>query len=145
MEDKLSALPFMLLAISNVISFFILGFRIGRIERKSEKEKRMDDSISRRMAIDAIQKDRETSWKDLENDDVEYKNGCDDGYAYSMQIISELPSVERKTGKWIKDEEKSADHVEPIFICSSCHNYEAWGLTECTRYCPNCGARMEEK
>ena len=52
----------------------------------------------------------------------------------------EVTFVKQKKGKWIKDEEKSADHVEPIFICSSCHNYEAWGLTECTRYCPYCGS-----
>ena len=55
----------------------------------------------------------------------------------------EVTFVKRKKGKWIKDEEQSANHVEPIFICSSCNNYEAWGLEECTPYCPNCGVRME--
>ena len=37
MEDKLSALPFMFLTISNFILFFILDFRLDRIERKLEK------------------------------------------------------------------------------------------------------------
>lgn len=55
----------------------------------------------------------------------------------------EVEFVKRKKGKWIEDKEKSANHIEPIFVCSLCHNYEAWGLTECTRFCPNCGARME--
>lgn len=59
----------------------------------------LNDLISRQAAIDAIQKDRETGWQDSEND-VVYRNACDDGYAYSMQIISELSSVERKKGKW---------------------------------------------
>lgn len=37
MEDKLAALPFLLLAVSNIISFFVLDFRIDRIERKLER------------------------------------------------------------------------------------------------------------
>lgn len=96
------------------------------------------DLISRQAAIDAIQKDRETSWKDLENDDVEYRNGCDDGYAYSMQIISELPSVERKKGKWIGEPK---DGIEAMFFkpkCSVCGFESADGKN----YCPNCGADM---
>lgn len=37
MEDKLSEFPFLLLAFSNIIFFFILDFRLDRIERKLEK------------------------------------------------------------------------------------------------------------
>lgn len=51
---------------------------------------------------------------------------------------------EPKRGKWILDEEVSKTHIEPIYICSAC-NYEAWGNTEKTPFCPNCGARMESK
>lgn len=105
------------------------------------------DTINRQVAIDAIQKDRETSWKDLENDDVEYRNGCDDGYAYSMQIISELPSVERKRGKWIS--ESTGEPVELIegrplesCKCSVCgkwliasDEYGVYGY-----FCPYCGS-----
>ena len=39
MEDKWAALPFMLLAVSNVISFLILDFRIDRIERRIGERK----------------------------------------------------------------------------------------------------------
>lgn len=94
------------------------------------------------MAIDAIQKDREISWKDLENDDAEYRNGCDDGYAYSMQIISELPSIQRKKGKWIVDD-VATEH------CSICkHSFYisalfAVGGNDEPPCCPNCGAKME--
>lgn len=93
------------------------------------------------MAIDAIQKDRETSWKELENDDAEYRNGCDDGYAYSMQIISELPSVERK-GKWISVHD---DIFADRYYCSCCKAEPICNDTEyiLSNYCPNCGADMK--
>ena len=39
MEDKLLALPFMFLTISNFILFFILDFRLDRIERKIDERK----------------------------------------------------------------------------------------------------------
>lgn len=95
------------------------------------------DLISRQAAIKIL--------RESEEYDADIPNRAD-GVRDAIIDIMSLPTIEeRKKGKWIKDEEKSADHVEPIFICSSCHNYEAWGLTECTRYCPNCGARMEEK
>ncbi len=51
----------------------------------------------------------------------------------------------QKTGKWIKDEEQSREHTEPIFICSCCQNNSAWGTEERTRYCSFCGARMVGK
>lgn len=46
----------------------------------------------------------------------------------------------RPTGKW---ELLESEHVENIYLCSKCRNYEAWGETEKTPYCPYCGARME--
>lgn len=189
MEDKLAVLPFIFLSVSQIIIFFVLSFRIDRIERKLEKRTEthgvcLDATIIRRMILDAIQKDRETSWKDLENDDVEYRNGCDDGYAYSMQTISELLSVERREDEWCKDckkydQEKHCcprynrvirealddvekqkvptierkkgkwigepkDGIEAMFFkpkCSVCGFESADGKN----YCPNCGARMEEK
>lgn len=49
-----------------------------------------------------------------------------------------------KRGEWIKDEEQSQKHVEAIYTCSACHNFDAWGVTELYPYCPNCGAKMKE-
>lgn len=57
--------------------------------------------------------------------------------------LDEQPTIEPKRGKWIKNEELSSNHVEPIFLCSNCNNFEAWGFTECYPYCPNCGATMD--
>lgn len=65
--------------------------------------------------------------------------------SYEYKAIKELPSVVPKRGKWILDEEVSKKHIEPIYICSACKNYEAWGNTEKTPFCPNCGARMESE
>jgi len=56
--------------------------------------------------------------------------------------IKLLPSAEPKTGEWVLEEQKSQNHVENIYICSACRNFEAWGKTELYNYCPNCGAKM---
>lgn len=46
-------------------------------------------------------------------------------------------------GRWVKDEEASKNHIEYIYVCSSCENCEAWGSAEKTNYCPYCGAKMD--
>ena len=56
-----------------------------------------------------------------------------------------MDTQEIKHGQWIKNEAESALHVEPIYDCSACHNWQAWGSYERTPYCPNCGADMREK
>lgn len=65
---------------------------------------------------------------------------------YIWADISDAPTVEAepvRRGKWVKDEEESANHAEPIYRCSACLNWEAWGNYECTPFCPHCGAKME--
>lgn len=57
------------------------------------------------------------------------------------ETIKAIPSANRPTGEWIEQE---SDYIEKIYLCSNCKNYEAWGETEKTPYCPNCGAEMEE-
>lgn len=66
-----------------------------------------------------------------------YNHGYMDGKNEAEQAL------EPKRGKWIKDEEQSQKHVEAIYTCSACHNFDAWGVTELYPYCPNCGAKME--
>ncbi len=59
------------------------------------------------------------------------------------KVIEKQPTIEeRKTGYWIEDKEASRIHVEKIYRCSACNNFEAWGTTELYRFCPNCGAAM---
>ena len=51
--------------------------------------------------------------------------------------------VEVVHGEWVKNEEESQKHIEAIYFCSACQNWEAWGETEKYNYCPNCGAKMD--
>lgn len=92
----------------------------------------MDDLISRQAAIDAL------------ND--EYHGMISDESMKIYQIINwldNLPSAEpqkRKTGRWIRDEFGSR--------CGSCGLYayrDKFDRPWESPYCPNCGARMEER
>ena len=51
-------------------------------------------------------------------------------------LISELPSLQPKTGHWI-------DHQEGRWIYAKCSKCETVHDTR-TNYCPNCGCRMVE-
>lgn len=86
-----------------------------------------EDLISRQTAIEGV---RELfACADIGNDE------CDITY-----MLENIPSADRPTGKWVEQE---SDGIEKIYLCSYCKNYEAWGETEKTPYCPQCGARME--
>lgn len=63
----------------------------------------------------------------------------DDCVQEAKAWMAAAPSADRPTGEWVYRE---SNHVERIYLCSNCRNYEAWGETEKTPYCPNCGARM---
>lgn len=69
-----------------------------------------------------------------------YDNNVKGDYTIE-QIAEDLCTPQ---GWWIEDTEQSAKHIEKIYVCSNCHNFEAWGETELYNYCPNCGAKMEE-
>lgn len=56
-----------------------------------------------------------------------------------LKMIADTPSA-RPIGKW---ELLESEHVENVYLCSNCRNYEAWGETEKTPFCPHCGAWME--
>lgn len=70
------------------------------------------------------------------------------GLIYSKEDIQEAPTIEAEPvrhGKWIKNEKESEKHIESIFYCSICQNWEAWGETEKTKFCANCGAKMDRE
>ena len=66
-------------------------------------------------------------------------------YEKALSEIKEMleSEPEQKKGKWIFDGRKSQNHVEKIYICSACENFEAWGKMELYNFCPNCGAYMK--
>ena len=70
-----------------------------------------------------------------------------DTIQFCIDRINEIEPEEAEPvrhGQWIKNEAESALHVEPIYDCSACHNWQAWGDYECTPYCPYCGAKMDK-
>ena len=80
--------------------------------------------------------------------DIAYEHMDDDALIGLQNALEEIPTadvVEVVHGEWVKDEEKSKKLIESIYICSACHNFEAWGETEKYNYCPNCGAKMDLK
>ena len=97
----------------------------------------MDDLISRQAAIDALD--------GLPN----CPNGYSDTYdkACIIGVLEELPSAqpERKTGKWGEAHRRGVLTYADIYAeCSACHSepvFNGWEM----RYCPNCGAKMEEE
>ena len=58
---------------------------------------------------------------------------------YIADMVAELPSVtpQPKVGKWTHD----GSHWENRWICSEC-GYKLFD--EQTRFCPNCGSKMQE-
>lgn len=90
-----------------------------------------DDTISRQAAIDAlieltIQRDK---WDDKEG--FAQKRGID----AAICAIEDLPSAERR-GRWVYNQ----NFAEPPFKCSSCGTAQG----RLSRYCPDCGAKMDE-
>ena len=100
---------------------------------------KMDDLISRQAAIDALDRLRESTYS------VDYGIvDCDD----AINTIAALPPTEPKKGKWIDDGSELGCQ------CSQCGKTldeyincgtEYMTLTEIPKFCPNCGAKMEEK
>ena len=68
-------------------------------------------------------------WAMSENDFLEWLN-ADAQY---------MPTVERKTGKWIFGETMGHSWMK----CSECCKSQD-GQTLCFTYCPNCGAKMDK-
>lgn len=70
----------------------------------------------------------------------------------ARQIVEKMPTVEeRKTGRWVYSD-SDAERYDDI-RCSVCGKHftvdaERWCdigfITSDLKYCPNCGARMEE-
>lgn len=78
----------------------------------------------------------------------EYDEGFLDCAEAAREAIKNLPAAdvaEVKHGQWQLDEAASCGHIEYIYTCSACRNCTVWGETEKTRYCPNCGALMEQE
>lgn len=59
--------------------------------------------------------------------------------------IEEAPTIEAKPvvhGRWIS---KNPHGYEWIFVCSNCDYVDGYPFNDRHNYCPNCGAKMDEK
>ncbi len=90
-----------------------------------------DDTISRRVAIDAL---KVAYW----DDDIQAAKDdpcvIDVMTCWAIWQIKALPSAEKR-GKWIAVE-NDIDYYP--FMCSECHET----VIKKTNYCPNCGSYM---
>lgn len=67
---------------------------------------------------------------------------------WMRKIINDAPTIEeRKTGKWIHDED---EYCIDGYHCNECGFFVPWdyihksiNYIEDYRYCPNCGVKME--
>ena len=81
-----------------------------------------------------------------------YLTTKNDSYREALSIaLTALRPVSREQvekvwrGEWRLNEEESKKHVEPIYVCTRCENFEAWGNTEKTNFCGYCGAPMTDE
>ena len=95
----------------------------------------MSDLIERQSAIDAIKKCRNES----DMPDMWY-----DGMSCALRCIYQLPSAqpERKRGKWIKVNGKTAINCSACYHCSWSRSFE--DTVKRFNFCPYCGADMRE-
>lgn len=93
----------------------------------------MDDLISRQAAIDALENFEKLCWEQ-----TCFRPLMSD----ARVIIKGLHSVqpEQKTGRWEHDGGKFANR----WICSQC-GYKFYFEKSEAKYCPNCGAKMEDE
>ena len=65
-----------------------------------------------------------------------------------VEILSNLPSAEKR-GRWIECDHEVWGGYTSAYRCSECgkgyHTVHRGFTTERWNYCPNCGAKMEEK
>lgn len=93
----------------------------------------MNDAISRQAVLDL-------AYDMSEIDGEHFTEPC---MVVDVEDIQKLPPVnpkESKTGHWINTETKGVRYAFWCrYKCSLCG-----GLSDCTNFCPNCGAKMVE-
>ena len=76
--------------------------------------------------------------------ETEYQEGYFDGFSDGIAEVEEAPTIEAepvKHGRWIKPTKINGRSFN-IVHCSVCVGVPC-GVDENTRYCPNCGAKMD--
>lgn len=75
----------------------------------------------------------------------ELPDGCNNPlYGDVMEVIEDAPLIEAepvKHGEWLLRHEGHGHYWE----CSVCHTNPCIYVTNNTKYCPNCGAKMDKE
>ena len=121
----------------------------------------MDEYISKKALLKAVEEDFNKDWGERgTNGDWDYIDGARDEYDDVIDIICQMPAADVQPirhGRWIEKppyKDETVKGLEFQIVCSECdeqncslefdENYNAIGKTFYrTRYCPNCGARMD--
>ena len=92
---------------------------------------REEDTISRQAVLNII------------NANCVYENEYNLTAKHIKDAVESLPSTTPKTGHWIKPSKWKIWHE--CDICHKCPTCHINGDEYLTKYCPNCGAKMEIK
>ena len=74
-----------------------------------------------------------------------YGEGFDRGLDRAQRAILDAPAADVATvrhGRWMS---KNPHGYEWTFVCSNCDYVDGYPFNDRHNYCPNCGAKMDEK
>ena len=97
----------------------------------------MDDLISRQAAIDRIEEHIRVG--DELYPLTEADRILNHAFEIAASCVYNLPSAERKKGKWVRVEDENGDFL--CWECSECGERYVMPYHRAS-YCPNCGAEM---
>lgn len=98
----------------------------------------MSDLISKQKAIDEI---REFQSQITLDGSLAWVNGMDEGFDHAVSVIELMDTVEAEPvrhGHWI-------GLTDSNFTCSECKETIYTWIGRQNNYCPNCGAKMDER
>ena len=98
----------------------------------------MDEYIDREAAIEICEKEY--------RERLRMADYCGDTVAWNIGAeIKNMPAADVEPvvhGRWIS---KNPHGYEWIFGCSNCDYIDGYPFNDRSNYCPNCGAKMDEK
>ena len=86
--------------------------------------------------------EREAAIKELMNDAPEQVSYSRKDAADCIRYMDAVDVAPVQHGQWIS---KNPHGYEWVFVCSNCDYVDGYPFNERPNYCPNCGAKMDEK
>lgn len=80
-----------------------------------------------------------------EEDCFKLSDKCRKRWLKSVDLPSAQPTIEeRKTGKWVRHYTRPGVYADLAWHCSACGYATSWSWAHKYKFCPECGAEMEE-